>query len=655
MIIVYDKNMKKQAILENAFQVGYEQKLNQLWTAFFSLPADDPKAQFCQPLNYVEIFDTDERVELFRITPQVLNKSTEQVINYQCEHVLATLMDDVLFQYHEIGGTGVNTTTVINYVLSKQSNWVLDVNQFSRQFLYNWENENLLAALFSIPKPFIEPYRWEYDTTVYPWKISLRAISEEVNSYVRYRKNMRAITKEEDPTDLCTRLYCLGYGEGVNQLGIKSVNNGLPYIDGTTQQQYGIISRVFVDRRFESEETLFARGQALLNELQVPRISYSVNAAEIDKITNDPVDKFEVGTYTRVIDTELGINFKALVLSKRKNDIKANPSDCQLEIANRPRDISGSIAELADRTRINEVYSQGATNLNTYNFVDNCDPQNPAIFKLYIPEETVRINKLTLSYQTESFRAFSQAIEGGGAFTDTTSSGGGVVDSTSSGGGVAKSSGSGGGTSTSTASGGGSFQTVSFDEKGSVNFSKPLDSFKSFIRTDGAHTHTGQTSFTIPTAGSPDHYHDYRSMASSGSHFHTIFDFRLNFDVPNHTHAVSTPDHTHSINIPNHTHGINIPSHTHSVSIPNHTHQIQYGIFQGPTPTALTLQVDNNLVSGAQTFANDIDIVPYLSKDSGGRIIRGWHEIKITPNNLGRITADVVVQLFVQSRGGGDF
>ena len=28
----------------------------------------------------------------------------------------------------------------------------------------------------------------------------------------------------EDPTNLCTRLYVLGYGEGVNQLGIEGVN-----------------------------------------------------------------------------------------------------------------------------------------------------------------------------------------------------------------------------------------------------------------------------------------------------------------------------------------------------------------------------------------------------------------------------------------------
>ena len=36
-------------------------------TAHFSLPADDPKVVECQPLRFVEIFDGNERVDLFRV------------------------------------------------------------------------------------------------------------------------------------------------------------------------------------------------------------------------------------------------------------------------------------------------------------------------------------------------------------------------------------------------------------------------------------------------------------------------------------------------------------------------------------------------------------------------------------------------------------
>ena len=37
-------------------------------------------------------------------------------------------------------------------------------------------------------------------------------------------KNLIGIERDEDPTQVITRLYPLGYGEGVNQLTIKDVN-----------------------------------------------------------------------------------------------------------------------------------------------------------------------------------------------------------------------------------------------------------------------------------------------------------------------------------------------------------------------------------------------------------------------------------------------
>jgi hypothetical protein len=48
-------------------------------------------------------------------------------------------------------------------------------------------------------------------------------------------------------------------------------------------------------------------------------------------------------------------------------------------------------------------------------------------------------------------------------------------------------------------------------------------------------------------------------------------------------------------------------------------------------------------------------LIPYLSKDTEGKVNRGWHTIAIAPNDLGRINAQIFTQFFVQSRGGGSF
>lgn len=652
IIRVYDRNMKKLAYLQNAYDIGYELTLNELWYASFTLPADDPKNIHCQPFNYVEIFDGRERIELFRIMPSRLTRNTKGDIVYQCEHVLATLLDDVLFRYHQIGGLGIRTAQVIRYILDHQltPRWQLGICEFERQFEYKWENENLLAALFSVPKPFDEKYRWEFDTTGSVWRLHLKKLPAKFKADIVYKKNMVEIQKEVDPTSIVTRLYCLGYGEGDNQLGIESVNNGLPYLQANGEATtWGIKSSILVDRRFENPETLKAYGQALLNELKNPYKSYSVKAVDLHRRDPNKYERFFPGDIVRIIDKEDNIIEDLPIVKVSKSDVTGNPGDIEIEIANKNRDIAGSISELQDRTRINEVYAQGATNLDSYHFMDNCDPNYPAVLKFYIPEETVRINKMLLSYEVSAFRAYSKAIAGGGAYADTTEDGGGMSTTTKSGGGTRTTTESDGSAQRTTSEAGGRLQTSGggfwFTEAGYTS---------GFEATDrhGQHNHGIPDGTMLMTAGGTS-----VRWVESGAHQHVItLNHRHSVNIPEHDHEFTVPAHRHDVELDDHSHGIVIPNHRHGITLPNHTHQIEYGIFEAPErPSKVIVEVDGNAIPNIGISETDINIIPYLAKDGGGKVKRGWHEIKITPDTLGRITANIVTQLFVQSRGSGNY
>jgi phage minor structural protein len=580
---VYNKNKSLLAMLENAYDIGYSLEKNGLYTATFSLPADDPKNEYCQSLNLVEIWDGDKRIELFRIIGEDFTRSTDAVKVYNCEHVLATLLNDVLFLYHQIGNVGVYTETVLNYILSKQTvpRWQLGVCDFNRQFEYKWENESLLAALFSVPECFDEDYLWTYDTTATPWTINLIRPSTEIKSEIRYGKNMQGIIKTIDSTNLATRLYCLGYGEGDNQLTIKSVNNGKAYLDADTQSTWGVLSSVLVDRRFENPETLKSYGQTMLNQLKNPYISYEAWAIDLYQITKDSWDEFRLGDIIRVIDLVDDIVITAPIVKIEKPDVTGNPSDIRITIANKDKNIVGSISELQSRTLINQTYAQGATNISMQNFADNADTENPATFKVYIPEETARINKLILSVEFEPFRSYSKGVEAGGGATITSSAGGGTVTTTDGGGGESVTSGSG------------------------------ID----VIYAKGV---------TDPSQG----------------HSHS-------FDV--------VQSHKHRSTLDDHTHDIELDDHDHEVEIDDHVHPMKYGIYTGTTASSAQIIVDGNIMPTISDYDN-IDLVNYLSKDTAGKIQRNtWHVIEIKPNRLTRISASLFMQLFCQSRGGGDY
>lgn len=611
---VFDRNMRRLAYLDNALAVGYALETNSIWSATFTLPADDKKNAYCAPLNFVEIFDGDERIDLFRIIGEDLERSDGATRYYNCEHVLATLISDVLFQYHQCGGSGVKTADVLNYILARQTrqNWKLGDCDFKRYFEYNWENSTLLAALFAVPECFDSEYLWSWDTTVYPWTLSLTAPTNALKSEIRYAKNMTNIKKTTDATSIANRVYALGYGEGVNQLTIESVNGGVPYVeDALSIERYGLCSTILVDSRYEIAENLKAYAEQILAGLKEPYVSYEIGAIDLHRLTGDSFSKFRPGEVVRVVDEADGINLRTRIVRVEKSDAEGDPGNVTVTIANKTQDIAGSISDLQSRALIGETYAQGATNQQIYNFSDNADTTHPAKLQLYISSSVVRINKMLLNVEFEAFRAYEKTVKSGGG--QTTSSGGASTATSSSGGGTSKSTSNGGGSTVTSQNGGSSSET----------------------------------------AGNIGDYNTNDVTANDGKQHHHQLIHTHSISIPGHTHKVSVPAHSHDFSIGEHSHSVNIPNHTHSTK--DHTHEIEFGIYEGQRASKATIKVDGKEIP-AQTSYSNIDIVEFLATDDSGKIRRNaWHTIEILPDNMSRIVGAVFAQTFCNSRGGGDY
>jgi len=728
---VYDQNNNLLGILHLATSVGYRQVNNDLWTATFTLPADDSKNEYCKPFNYIEIFDEGRRIELFRIIGQNLTRNTRGFIVYECEQVVATLLDDVLFQFHQIGNIGVFTTAVINYILSFQTvrNWRLGRCDFRHQFLYKWESVNLLAALFSVPQPFGDEWHFTYDTTVYPWVINLVRAETELSCEVRYGKNMQGIERQIDATNLITRIMPLGHGEGDNQLTIESVNNGRNFLEADTVGIWGRKATIWTDRRFEDAANMMATAAAILDRLKNPWICYTVTSIDLFKRTKQDFDMFTEGRIVRVIDKLDGINVDTRIVEISKPDV--TKADITVVIENQDRNIAGSIAALQERARINDTYAQGAETLLTIPFTDNAEASFPAIFEFYIPPNMVNINEAILRVQLLPFRAFSRAIQGGGGTTQSTTAGGGTTATSTSGGGTTQSTTAGGGTTRSTTAGGGTTRsttagggtTATSTSGGGTTQSTTAGGGTTATSTSGGggsttsqsggggsvssgsnnadHGSQGATQGPVPdmtgspTALEPQHIHDawHTHLVNVGTHTHTVNipAHSHNFTIDAHSHRVTIESHSHSVTIPPHQHNVTIDPHSHSVTIdphshsvtidphshsvtipphqhnvtiephshqitlPDHTHQIEFGIFQGTRAQSISVRVDGNLMPIPPDL-NEINIIPFLRRGGGGRIIRGaWHQLEIVPDRLTRISAHLFIRFFTNARGGGNF
>lgn len=415
MLNVYDLNRKKTAVLQNAFSITETKELNQIYRLDFSIPVTDEKTQYIQAFHYVRY---GEDGELYRIVSVKKQDSDTSILAVSCEHVIATLVDDVIFGDFKCGGGEITTDDVIIELLKKQKtkNWTLGGCAFTRKFEYLWEQETVLNALYSIPKEFVNPYMWSFDTTVYPWKLYLKAIDETINPeyYIRAKSNLLSSNTEQDFTGICTRIYPLGYGEGVNQLTIKDVNPkkdsnnvGLPYLEAPENiiKQYGIKEKVLVDRRYENAESLMAYGQTMLDALSVPSRSRSFDVVDLYPITGDDIDNAQPGQIAKL--TEDG----TVAYITKTVRVLDDPGNLQIELSTKATDVASAIADLADRVRIESVYAQGATQLYQHSKDANATSTKGMIMSLYFPEEMKQINKVLMRLKIGKFRSYSKATD----------------------------------------------------------------------------------------------------------------------------------------------------------------------------------------------------------------------------------------------------
>lgn len=608
MLKALDVNRRAIAYLENAYDVSYEKEANSIWSASFSLPLNDRKVSKVKQLGYVEIVDVDgEYIGLFRVMPELTTVNADRAeVKFELKHVLSTLMDSVMFKYHEIP-PNTATRETIEYLLNLQKvkHWKLGRCDFEKYFQYSWENENgLVDALWSVPKPFVNEYMWTYDTTTYPWVLNLIKPDLNVTARVRESHNLKGFKIEKNPNQLVNRIYPLGIGEGVNQLNIKKVNpTGQAYIENAQSIiDNGLIEYIWVDRRFTDAKTLYESAKALLEKFAKAKVSWEIDAVDLLKCVASPgekvpkIDELRLGKVIQIRTEKFGI-INMRILKESKSDMFADPGNIQLFIGNVLTDLGTTQADVERKIEINQLYSQGATNILNYDKADNADEQYPVKFRIYIDDDVVKINTCELTFETTKFRAYSKSLSGGGAAISTTTT-----------------QAAGQSTQTSSANGTHRHRVLKFDSVIDHKWSEDLTAnvFYGFNRD-----------MPIYIQGSSRPGDIYTEQAAD-----------------NHTHSVTTPSHTHNL----------------SVTIPAHTHDIQYGIYEdNDVADRVTITVDGNVIPGTDTNKERFNIVEYLSKSNDGTINRGWHEIIMTPNKRARIEAQITMRVFIKSQLGGEF
>lgn len=351
---VYDRNMNMLGALDNAASVSYSKKLNDLHSARFKLPILDKGVELCYIRNIVDIFDGNISVGKYRIigAPEANITSKDSMLEVSCEHVIAFLMDDVIDGKVSYGPdqTIKYTPDIINDILSRQTvlRWQLGVCEYnSADYSYNFENTNLLDALFNIPKSISNLYHWTYDTSTYPWTINLlnRSNNTSPECGIERGSNLIEIRRSIDISTYCNRLYCKGSDNDGQQVTITSVNDGLPYIEDAAHiARWGLVAGHYIDKSESDPNMLLAKGRiALIESTSTMRYKYNVIVLDMYRKTGDNWYLLDEGKTVHLNDAQNMINNNYLITEIRKNDVDGNPMYLEVSLDN----FSSSTASLS--------------------------------------------------------------------------------------------------------------------------------------------------------------------------------------------------------------------------------------------------------------------------------------------------------------------
>lgn len=660
-----NKKVHTLAYLENAYEIEYTQALDTVSTCSIRLPADDPKAKYLDPNNLIEIEDNGESVGLFWIEQIIKVKEANSIYyNVIGYHAINSLSRILLFGLHQYTGLPVSDTiralleTEAEHGGRKQVDWDFGGSDYDNVIDYSFENVSVYSALQSITKNWKEPNMWVYDTSVYPFKVSLRRMSNEITSRLHSGYNLLELSVEDEYLAMANRYYALGSGEGVNQVNLlyakdleseTEAQNEHYYVENAGSiEKYGLRESILVDRSITEPSLLLLAANEKLDYYSRLDPIIKVRAADVWEETCQPIDHFVPGQVCRIIEPELDYDEPWRIIRRTKPDLTGKPGDVELILGRMYNTIANAIDKVYNRDQEEKRTSQGATNIWTQSFGDNADAGHPIEFVFRLPDDLLNVNKCVLDWTVSHFRTYSKGALGGGGGT----SGSGTLHTTKAGGGGTSGSGT---LATTESGGGGTSGAVTPDyvvNPGDPDHPYETDTYWDIYNPSLTNRKIEPFAETMPGSG------NYQSPVQLGdpsdpnqmllvfhhSHPHT-------HEVANHVHEVA--DHVHTLK--DHVH--EVEDHTHP--LPEHTHDLEYGIYEEPTlaVTGVKIYVDGNLIGVSGLEGDGVDVLRLLTKGNDGKVIRGRHTVKIVPSPSGtgdglcKIDGSLYIQCFIQSRG----
>ena len=263
------------------------------------------------------------------------------------EHIIATLKDTIMFgeiKPEDMGGDEERCYAVqaMQYILSRQGVWQYGGCEYDIAEEYNFNSDTLYDALETVSGSLPDCW-WEYDLSVYPFKLYIRHQSSSTVSEMRMSRNISTIRKTIDRSRMYTRFYPIGKDD--------------LHIDGDyvsrNESTWGTVCKTETNTALDTDSKLRSWAWERLNRHCEPAVTISISGLDLSAATGESLDHIRLGGLCQVPLPEYGTTITERITKITFKDKISEPETITVTLSNEQEDIASII------NNINKTSSSG--------------------------------------------------------------------------------------------------------------------------------------------------------------------------------------------------------------------------------------------------------------------------------------------------------
>lgn len=341
-------------------KLSLDLRLKPLSTAELLLPASGPAVAV---RDLIELYDENGSIGVFRVSAIDSNPGLTRTV--YLEHSLATLSDGVIPPTSFTGSPREAMALLLSH--QPDMRWQLgDVAlPDDMTVIFTCGCTNLLTALMQLMELLPDGVMLTFRQDETGWFLHLAAMDDADACEGRLSRNLSGVSITLDGSDLCTRVYPYGAGQGSDRIGLRPLT-GTDYLDSDAAAKWGCVSRTFTAGNIFDVPTLKAVAEKYLQRHAEPTASITARGIDLSAATGEAADSFCLGRMCRLALPEHDTVLHERIVALHKPDVIGRPGQVTLTLSNRLHDASDEIADMLREVTASQIIGGRVTDVTTH-------------------------------------------------------------------------------------------------------------------------------------------------------------------------------------------------------------------------------------------------------------------------------------------------